>query len=114
MAYQLIVATRDPEVITPIVAPERFCDHEVIVKAPMCVLVWNMGSWSWPTRASLLDPLRSNAFNAVGGHCVLLCRDVLALWFMTAEPGLASASCIEFMTQVKPSSLIDVCTSPPL
>jgi len=73
MAYQLIKALRHPRVITPIVDPKRFCDHEVIVKALMCVLVWNMGSWSWPTRASLLDPLRANTFNAVGVHCVLLC-----------------------------------------
>ena len=53
--------------------PEHFCDHEVIGKALTCVLVQNMGSWSWPTRASLLDPLWADAFNAVGGRCVLIC-----------------------------------------
>ena len=77
MAYQLIGAMRHPGVITPIVAPERFCDHEVIVKVLMYVLGQNMGSWSWPTRALLLDPLWANTFNAAGGHYDLSYKDVL-------------------------------------
>jgi hypothetical protein len=31
--HYLIDALKYPEAITPTVAPERFCDHEVIVKA---------------------------------------------------------------------------------
>jgi hypothetical protein len=37
MAFRLIDALGHPGVMTPTVAPERFYNHEVIVKALMCV-----------------------------------------------------------------------------
>ena len=79
--------------MTPTVAPKRFCDHEVIGKALMCVLVRNMGSWSWPTLALLLDPLRADAFNAAGGRYDLSCQDVLSSWYMTVMPCRISGLC---------------------
>jgi hypothetical protein len=39
VACYLIDALRRPGVITPIVAPKRFYDHEVIVKALRCVCI---------------------------------------------------------------------------
>ena len=45
VAYQLIGTLRYLGVITPIVALERFYDHEVIVKALMHVHLI-VGSWS--------------------------------------------------------------------
>ena len=38
-AYLLVDVLRHPGIITPTVAPERFCDVEVIMKALRCVFV---------------------------------------------------------------------------
>jgi hypothetical protein len=50
-----------PGVITLTVAPECFRDHEVVGKA-LDMRVWSLGLRSLPIRASLLDPLRVDAF----------------------------------------------------
>ena len=39
LACYLISVLRHPRVMTPTVAPERFCDHEVIMKALMRVCI---------------------------------------------------------------------------
>jgi hypothetical protein len=78
--------------MTLIVAPKRFCDHEVIRKALICVFIRSVGLQSWPTQTSLLDPLRVGAFSMVGGHCALLHRDILTMWYVTAKPFLCQCA----------------------
>jgi hypothetical protein len=56
-----------------------------------------MGLWLRLTRASLLDPMQADTFNAVGGHYNLSCQDVLLSWYMTVMPcrvsGLRTGVC---------------------
>jgi hypothetical protein len=72
--------------MTPTVTPERFCDHEVIGKALICMFIQNVGLRSWPTRASLLHPLQVGTFNTAGGHCAPPHQVILVMWYMVAKP----------------------------
>ena len=74
-----------PGMITPTVAPESFCYHEVVGKALRCVYV-ECRFVVMACRASLLDPLWVSAFNAVGGFLIPPHQDALTMWYATTKP----------------------------
>jgi hypothetical protein len=59
-------------VTTSTVAPERFCDRVVIVKALLRAFVQIVGLWF--TRVSSLDPLRVDFFVIAGRCCISSCH----------------------------------------
>jgi hypothetical protein len=61
---------RHPGVITPTVAPERFLDHEVIVKVLICACVRTWVHCRGLFELHRLTPLQAGAFNVVGGHYI--------------------------------------------
>jgi hypothetical protein len=72
------------------------------------------GSKSWLVRASVLDPLRASAFNAVGGCYVSSRQAVLTVRYATAEHVHVSVLRIGFVIQAGPSGLVDAVPAPPL
>jgi branched-subunit amino acid transport protein len=84
VACHLINALRYPEVLTPTVATERFCDHEVIVKALVCMYV-TARTQGRSLFGMLLGSLLVGVFNAASGHHVSLCQCILMMQHLSCH-----------------------------